>query len=149
MNKKPYENLGDHIETGTKSISQLVDSLGSFKKIINTIFLLGSVGAIGFALWAGYRYVEVQTTIPNTAIGRELLAKSTDGNCFFYKWDNYKYTVEYFSGYDLIIQSTVSLTASFSIPPSDIKLICERLKMKQREDTFNQNPSIPGEVKAD
>lgn len=149
MNKKPYEDLGDHIETGTRSISQLVDSLGSFKKIINTIFLLGSVGAIGFALWAGYRYVELHTTTSSPAIKRELLAKSTDGNCFFYKWDDYKYTVEYFGGYDQLIQSTVSLTASFGIPPSDIKLICERLKERQREDILNQPPSIPGEGKPD
>lgn len=139
MDKKPYEDLGDHIETGTRSIAQLVDSLGSFKKILNTVFLLGSCVAIGIAGWAGYRFVEKQTEINNYLPIKQLLGKSIDGNCFFYKIDEHTYTIEYFKGYDKATDSTINIISTFHYKPKDIKFVCEYLKPIEAEKVAGES----------
>jgi len=139
MDKKPYDNIGNHIETSTRSISQLVDSLGSFRKIVNTTFLLGACVFIGLSGYAGFKWIEAKTNIEGAVTKKQLLAKSTDGNCFLYKWSEQKYTVEFFDGYDSMVDSVIIKTATFYSQPEDVKNICKRLKGEKKDDFDNPN----------
>lgn len=129
MEKGPYKTLGEHIKAGTESISHLVNSLSSFKKVANTVFLLASGAIIGLGSLYFYREIESK----HKTITRELLASSMDGHCLSYLWNSSTLTIEYRLGYNPSIQANTSIIAEIGNVPADknnFDAICQYLKSK-------------------
>lgn len=122
------DRLSGRIKVATKSTSDLVNSLGSFRHIAHTIFLIGGVVSIGLLGWGGYKYVDAYVRPPINIDNTDLLAKSTDGFCSFYKRGEGNYLVEYFKGYDNTIEGNIYVLAKFSTYPRNVEKTCSLLK---------------------
>lgn len=122
------DRLSGRIKIATQSTSELVNSLGSFKHIIHTLFLIGGGVSIGLLGWAGYKYVDAYVRPPINIDNKELLAKSTDGFCSFYKRGEGNYLVEYFKGFDNAIEGNIYVMAKFSTYPRNVGKTCSLLK---------------------
>lgn len=122
------DKLPGRIQVATKSTSDLVNSLGSFKHIAHTIFLAGGVVCVGLLGWGGYKYVDTYVRHPVYIDEAELLAKSVEGFCSFYKKSEGYYLVEYFKGFDTVIDGNIYVRARFDTYPDNVGKICSLLK---------------------
>lgn len=122
------DELSERIKTTTQATADLVNSLGSFKHIAHTVFLIGSLTTLGLLGWAGYKYVDTYVRTPVNIDELELLAKSASGMCSFYRRGNDTYIVEYFKGFDKLIDANIHVVAKFTEYPRNVGKTCSLLK---------------------
>lgn len=122
------DELSERIKTTTQATTDLVNSLGSFKHIAHTVFLIGSLTTLGLLGWAGYKYVDTYVRTPVNIDELELLAKSASGMCSFYRRGHNTYIVEYFKGFDKLIDANIHVVAKFTEYPRNVGKTCSLLK---------------------
>ena len=118
------DRVSGRIKVVSESTADLVNNLGSFKNVLHTLLLLFGVTVTAAVGWGSYKFINLFTVTPSDTEEIELLAKSTDGLCVFYRKKESFYIIEYFKEEHETINGGLRILVEFQYKPKNVEKIC-------------------------
>lgn len=123
------DKIPESIERVGGSTVEIINKLDSLQHILRFILLVFSLAFIGVGSWGAYKFIDWRFTHKVEAPA-EILSKSSDGTCYYYREDAKSYNIEYVHGYDGELEGLVTTRIRFDDPRQNINALCNLIKEK-------------------